>query len=59
MTIQVAMGIQTVNPTYKIAWHNLNQKQQQEIDKRYNLHSPEVECIAKGKAHKKGKRLWI
>ncbi|NOS73324.1 MAG: hypothetical protein HOP36_02040 [Methyloglobulus sp.] len=55
MTIQVAMGILTVNPSSKIAWHNLNQQQQQKIDKRYNFHSPEVECIAKGKAHNKGK----
>lgn len=36
----------------KLSWRLLNQ-QKNDKKKLYSLHVPEVECIAKGKAHKK------
>ena len=33
--------------------HRLLSQQRQDKNKLYSLHAPEVECIAKGKAHKK------
>lgn len=36
-----------------VAARRIYQQQKQESHKLYSLHAPEVECIAKGKAHKK------
>lgn len=47
---------QTLKPLFEselgLAFRLLNQKRQDK-NKLYSLHAPEVECIAKGKAHKK------
>ncbi len=39
-------------PLFETA-HRLLSQQRQDKNKLYSLHAPEVECIAKGKAHKK------